>query len=156
MRLRNTSTHYGAVTKSLHWVIFVLFTVMFVLGFGMMGGDESSKAFGAHWASVFDWHATIGLTVLILAVIRIIWRSSTPLPSWAPGLGPKERIVAHWTERVMYTVMIAKPISGYVLAGAADHEIDLFGAIPLGNRSGSAVAWKTARSQHTSLPESRS
>lgn len=47
-----------------------MFTIMFALGFGLMGGDESTTALGADWDSVFDWHATIGLIVLILAPSR--------------------------------------------------------------------------------------
>lgn len=133
MTLQNTAAGYGTVTKSLHWLIFVLFTIMFILGFGLMGGDETTTAFGTDWGSVFDWHATIGLIVLVLAVVRIIWRKTTPLPSWAPGLSKREQRLAHRTEQVMYVVMIAKPVSGYVLAGAAAHHIDLFGAIALGN-----------------------
>ncbi len=140
MTLQNTTTGYGTVAKSLHWVIFVLFTIMFILGFGLMGGDETTTAFGADWDSVFDWHATIGLIVLILAVVRIVWRTTTPLPSWAPGLSNREQSLAHRTEQVMYIVMIAKPVSGYVLAGAAAHHIDLFGAISLGNPFGESSA----------------
>lgn len=140
MSLQNTADGYGTVTKSLHWVIFALFTTMFVLGFGLMGGDETTTAFGTDWDSVFDWHATIGLIVLILAVARIVWRAKTPLPSWAPGLSPRERTLAHRTEQVMYVVMIAKPVSGYVLSGSAGHRIDLFGAISLGNPIGTNSA----------------
>jgi len=136
MALRNTTESYGTITKSLHWTIFILFTVMFVLGFGLMGGDESSTAFGTDWKSVFDWHATTGLIVLVLATVRIVWRARTPLPSWAPGLSARERTLAHRTEQVMYFVMIAKPISGYVLSGAAGHRIDLFGTVSLGNPFG--------------------
>ncbi len=136
MTLQNTASRYGTVTKSLHWTIFILFTIMFILGFGLMGGDESTTAFGAEWDTIFDWHATIGLIVLILAIVRIVWRKTTPLPSWAPGLSKREQTLAHRTEQVMYVVMIAKPLSGYVLAGAAPHEIDLFGTIPLGNPFG--------------------
>jgi hypothetical protein len=91
---------YHPFTMLLHWVVFTLFTIMFILGFGLMGGDESSKAFGAEWDTIFDWHATIGLIVLILAIIRIVWRQRTPLPPWAPGLSNRERVLAHWTERV--------------------------------------------------------
>lgn len=136
MTAKSSASQYGTVTKSLHWIIFVLFTIMFILGFGLMGGDETTTAFGADWDSVFDWHATIGLIVLILAIIRIIWRKTTPLPSWAPGLTKAEQGLAHRTEQVMYFVMIAKPVSGYVLAGSAAHHIDLLGAVSLGNPFG--------------------
>ena len=136
MPLRNDKNGYGSVTKSLHWTIFILFTIMFVLGFGLMGGEEGSSVFGAEWSSVFDWHATLGLIVLGLALVRIVWRAKTPLPSWAPGLSTRERSLAHRTEQVMYFVMVAKPLSGYVLAGSAGQSIHLFGTIGLGNPFG--------------------
>jgi len=124
------------MTKSLHWIIFTLFTVLFVLGFGLMNKTEGDVVFGTDWANVFDWHATLGLIVFGLALARIWWRRTTPLPSWAPGLSQRERSFTHRTEQVMYTVMIVKPISGYVLAGAASHQIHLFGTIALGNPFG--------------------
>ncbi len=132
----NHSDEYGFVTKSLHWVIFTLFTIMFVLGFGLMGKTEGDSAFGTDWGTVFDWHATVGMVVFLLALVRIWWRRTTPLPSWSPGLSDRERTLAHRTEQVMYFVMLAKPISGFVLAGAAGYKIDLFGTIPLGNPFG--------------------
>lgn len=127
---------YHSFTKLLHWSMFALFTIMFVLGFGLMGGDESSTAFGAEWDTIFDWHATLGLVVLVLAVVRVGWRRRSALPPWAPGLSVREQQLAHRTEQVMYLVMFVKPISGYVLAGAAGHEIDLFGVVGFGNPFG--------------------
>ena len=128
---------YNVVTKSLHWIIFGLFTIMYVLGFGLMASDGVT-AFGAQWGPVFDWHATLGLLVLVLAVVRIWWRSHLPLPDWAPGLSKTERKLAHWTELSMYFAMIAKPLSGYVMAGAAGYNIDLFVSIRLGNPFGTS------------------
>ena len=126
---------YHPIAKALHWIIFVLFTIMFILGFILMGSD-GVKARGFDWGPIFDWHATIGLIVLVLAIIRIWFRARTPLPSWAPGLSAGERKLAHWTERIMYFVMIAKPVSGYIMAGAAGYNIDLFVQIRLGNPFG--------------------
>lgn len=132
----NPPDQYGSVTKSLHWVIFTLFTIMFVLGFALMGKTEGDSALGAEWGTVFDWHATLGIIVFLLALVRIWWRRTTPLPSWSPGLSDRERVVAHRTEQVMYFVMLAKPASGFVLAGAAGYQIDLFGTISFGNPFG--------------------
>jgi cytochrome b561 len=133
---KNGGESYNAVAKSLHWVICGLFTVMFILGFGLMVSDGYT-AFGAQWGPVFDWHATLGLIVLVLAIFRLWWRNHAPLPSWAPGLSSGERKLAHWTEMVLYTVMIAKPISGYIMAGVAGYNIDLFVSGPrIGNPFG--------------------
>lgn len=134
------SLGYHSFTKLLHWSMFVLFTIMFVLGFGLMGGDESSTAFGAEWDTVFDWHATLGLSVLVMAVVRLGWRGRTALPPWALGLSTGEQQLAHRTEQVMYAVMFVKPVSGYVLAGAAGHKIDLFGVVGIGNPFGANEA----------------
>ncbi len=127
---------YNSVTKWLHWVIFGLFTVMFVLGFSLRASDGYTALFGWQWGPVFDWHATLGLIVLVLAVFRIWWRSRSPLPDWAPGLSSTERKIAHRTEQVMYFTMIVKPISGYIMAGSAGYNIDLFVQVRLGNPFG--------------------
>lgn len=130
-------TTYHPALKALHWIIFGLFTAMFILGFGLMGSDGYT-ALGAQWGPVFDWHATLGVFVFVLALARIIVRRSAPMPSWSPGLSTGERTLAHRTEQVMYAVMLLKPISGYILAGKAGYNIDLFVQIRLGNPFGTS------------------
>ena len=87
---------YHPALKWLHWVIFGLFTAMFILGFGLAASDGYT-AMGFQWGPVFDWHATLGLIAFVLAVVRIITRRTTPMPSWAPGLsdGRTEARVTH-------------------------------------------------------------
>ncbi|MEM7093859.1 MAG: cytochrome b/b6 domain-containing protein [Actinomycetota bacterium] len=129
------ATTYHPALKALHWIIFVLFTIMFVLGYSLSASDGYT-ALGAQWGPVFDWHATLGLFVFILAVVRIVMRRRTPLPSWSPGLTTGERALAHRTEQVLYAVMILKPVSGYIMAGRAGYNIDLFVQWRLGNPFG--------------------
>lgn len=131
------SATYHPALKALHWIIFGLFTVMFVLGYGLAASDGYT-ALGAQWGPVFDWHATLGLFVFVLAVTRIIVRRSTPMPSWSPALSPAERTLAHRTEQVLYAVMILKPLSGYVMAGKAGYNIDLFVQWRVGNPFGTS------------------
>jgi len=122
--------------KWLHWVIFTLFTIMFILGFSLRASDGYTALGGRQWGPVFDWHATLGLIVLLLAVFRLVWRRRSTLPDWAPGLTSTERKISHRSEQFMYFVMIAKPISGYIMAGAAGYNIDLFVQFRLGNPFG--------------------
>ena len=70
MQLTNTTDRYGAVAKTLHWTIFLLITAEFVLGFGVMGAEEGATVFGRDRSSIFNIHATIGITVLVLVVRR--------------------------------------------------------------------------------------
>lgn len=70
-------------------------------------------------------HVLLGSTILVLVVVRLIWRSRTTLPPWAPTLSPFERSLAHWTERVLYVVMFAIPTTGIVLVLTDDELLPL-------------------------------
>jgi cytochrome b561 len=68
-------------------------------------------------------HVILGSLILTLAVIRLAWRLTTPLPPWAETLSPGERTFAHWTERALYVLMFAIPITGLWLILADDDEL---------------------------------
>ena len=136
MQLRNSNDRYGTVTKSLHWVIFAMFTFQFVVGFVMAELEAGEHAFGATMATLFDWHQTVGLLALALIAVRLAWRRFVPLPSWAPGLGPRERSFAHIVEVALYAAMIFKPISGYLFAIADRQGVELFSAFSIGEPFG--------------------
>ncbi len=127
MQLTNSSAGYGSITKTLHWSIFVLFTVQFVLGFAMTGMAEGDSVLGGSKDALFDLHRSFGLVVLLLIAVRVWWRLTTPLPPWSEVLSGGERRFAHWVELGLYTAMIVKPISGYLFAGADGQEIEFFG-----------------------------
>ena len=134
-----TSDSYHPLLKTLHWTIFVLFTAMFIIGFFGLDGSDGYTAMGAQWGPVFDWHATLGLLVFVLAIVRITVRKRTALPDWSPGYTGFERSLAARTEQILYSVMILKPLSGYVLAGRAGYNIDLFVQWRLGNPFGESL-----------------
>jgi len=120
--LRNGAHGYGLVTKSLHWLMVLAIFTQFVIGFSMgarPGGRGRGKGHGRgggyepfgsnHLLTV---HVILGSTILTLAVIRLAWRLTTPLPPWADTLTDGERTLAHWTERALYVLMFAIPITG--------------------------------------------
>ena len=111
MQLRNSAARYGVVTKALHWAVAGLLVVQFAIGFGG-GGDE-------------DTHATIGLLLLALVVLRLLWRWTTRLPDWAPTLSGGERLLVHWNERLLYLCLLVKPLSGLFLLGADGDEVEV-------------------------------
>lgn len=57
-------------------------------------------------------HVTLGLTVLLLAVVRLVRRRVVPLPPWAEQLGEAERRWEHRTEQVLFLALVAMPASG--------------------------------------------
>jgi cytochrome b561 len=116
MRLTNSDTEYGLVTKALHWSIAVL--VAFQFAGGVAGiGDEV--------------HATAGLLVLVLVTLRLLWRLLVALPDWAPVLTGFERRLVHRYEQLLYAMLFAKPITGLFLLNADEGEIELLGDVKL-------------------------
>jgi cytochrome b561 len=142
-RLRNDEHGYGLVTKSLHWLVAGAIALQFIIGYVMdpggggrgrgrgrggesgqgrgRGGDEGYDIFGDD--ALVSAHVVLGATILTLATIRLVWRRTTPLPPWAPGLSPFERTLATWTERALYVAMFAVPLTGLVLVLSGDDAV---------------------------------
>jgi cytochrome b561 len=65
------------------------------------------------------FHKSIGQTIFLLAVFRLVWRKRHPPPSMAGRLAQWEARVALWSHWLLYGIMILMPLSGYILATAA-------------------------------------
>jgi cytochrome b561 len=60
-------------------------------------------------------HVLLGLLVLALAASRVVWRRTAGLPPWADGLSESERTLAHWTEKVLLSLLFVMPLSGLLI-----------------------------------------
>jgi cytochrome b561 len=68
---------------------------------------------------LFVWHKSIGVTVLLLAVLRLAWRLANPPPALPAATPPWERkfaAAAHW---VLYLLLFAVPLSGWWVSDAS-------------------------------------
>lgn len=143
MQLTNSTTHYGAITRFLHWSVFLLLVYQY-LGANLMTRIGSGKTlFWLTQNSYYNGHKSIGLVVLALVALRFAWRKLTPLPDWAPTLTPAERTISHWNEMLLYGCLILMPVSGYLFVMAGDYGIKLFGwhdlPNPIGKQEGLAI-----------------
>src|SRR3954471_13740319 len=134
----NTQEGYGALTKFLHWAIVALFAFQFAAANIMVRLDSDETALGLTQATYYNWHKSIGLVALVVAVLRLIARKHGELPPWAPGLSEAERKFVHRAEQVLYAAMFAMPVSGYLYVMAGGYGVNLFGVLNLPNPIG---AW---------------
>jgi len=121
------SDGYGPVAKTLHWVTVLLVIIAWTLGmFGEELSEESAQGSGSLT------HIWIGLTVLVVAVVRIPWRIANPSPKIVPT--EFSRWLVEWTDpasRLMhyalYGLLVVVPAFGIALQFAQGHSLPLFG-----------------------------
>jgi cytochrome b561 len=136
MQLHNTKDGYGALTKVLHWLVVALFAFQFAAANIMLRMEVNQPALGMSQDTYYNWHKSIGLLALVVAVLRLLARRSGQLPDWAPTLSAGECRFIHRAEQVFYTAMFVMPVSGYVYVMAGGYGVNLFGVVDLPNPIG--------------------
>lgn len=127
MRWRNTSDHYGLVTKVLHWVTAGLVIGLIGLGWYL----DSLGFFDRRYDRLLNWHQALGMSVLVLAALTAIWRRVTPSPEPVSALTALERWAGHAVQHALYALLWLLPLSGYVIATANGEALELFGVLSL-------------------------
>jgi cytochrome b561 len=117
---------YRPVAKLLHWITAIAVFGLLPLGLWMTGLPISLLKLQA-----FAWHKWIGLTVLLLTAARLAWRWHAPPPPLPTAVTPWERRLAplgHWA---LLLLLLALPISGWLMSSAGGVAIFWFGLVPL-------------------------
>ena len=122
-----SSNDYGPVAKALHWTTVLLVIMAWALG---TFGDELSE--GSVRDTGLFTHICIGLIILLLAVVRILWRIANPPPKIVPT--EFARWLVEWTDPasrimpyVLYALLVLVPAVGIALQFARGHALPIFG-----------------------------
>jgi cytochrome b561 len=115
MTAANTRTRYGTVAMTFHWIIAALVITNICLGlyFADLPRTDPYKF------ELFQLHKSIGLTVLMLSVLRLAWRLVNPIPPLPADMSPLLRFVARSTHVLLYVLIVAIPLSGWMLVSAS-------------------------------------
>ena len=98
-------TRYGAVAMVLHWSVAAL--MIFMIFFG----EDLMRANGLFQPSL---HVSIGTSILVLSVLRQVWRLMNPPPALPATMAPWEIMVTKVTHSTFYILMIGLPITGWL------------------------------------------
>ena len=121
MTLKNTDARWGAVSQLFHWVIVVLILVMAYIGLTM--GDLPN---GPRKINIYALHKSIGLTILALVVLRVLWRVYAGAPAPVHGTPAWQQRIASATHFLLYALLFAIPLSGWVLNSSAGYPLQWF------------------------------
>ena len=103
MPLKNTREEWGVVSKTLHWLVVALILAM----------------------------AWLGLTILALVLLRLGWRLYAGAPETVPGTPPWQERIASLTHWALYALLLAMPLSGWVLNSSSGFPLQWFGLFNL-------------------------
>lgn len=113
---------YGAVAIALHWLIALLIAFNFVAAWI---ADDFSKE---QARQIMGNHVAFGVCVLVLTIVRIVWRLTHRAPEFLP-MARWESILAHSVHGLIYLAMLAVPFAGYLMESAwtGGEPINMFG-----------------------------
>jgi len=103
------AARYSTVAIILHWAISALIIANFVIVFM---AEDLAKPEKMMW---MGWHKSFGISILLLAVLRIIWRLVNPVPPLNPEHKAWERTLARTIHSLFYILLIAIPVAGWLM-----------------------------------------
>src|SRR5713226_1680706 len=80
---------------------------------------------------LFFWHKSTGMLILALVALRLLWRLANPTPALPSGIAAWERAAARLSHLLLYVLMIALPVTGWIVSSASNVPFRIFWLIPL-------------------------
>ncbi len=118
--------HYTSTAIGLHWLMALLIVGALSLGYYMTG-----LPFSPSRIRLFNYHKWLGMTILVLAALRLSWRlfhRPPPIPDHVPRW---QRGAAHGVHWLLYAFFFAVPLAGWAYTSAAGFPVVWFGVLPL-------------------------
>lgn len=118
--------NYGLVAKLLHWTIVLLLAGQFVVAWTMPEIDRNTRNEG-----LVSLHLSLGSLILLVMLLRLVWRLVHPVPLLAEGVPAWQVKAAHAAHLSLYGLLIVMPVLGWANANARGWNVTLFGAVGL-------------------------
>lgn len=144
--IKNTQTTYGAIAKSFHWIMATLFVGMFIVAYIMINLSKSDFKF-----SLYDLHKATGLLLFGLVALRLSWRLFNASPKLPRSIPAWQRIASSGNILLLYFLMFAMPITGFLTSTLGGHAISFYGTFHLAPLANSKPLSETFSNAHEIL-----
>ena len=115
-----TNPRYSRVAMLLHWLIAACFAFQIGLGW-RMDAPRGPQTF-----AVYQLHKSVGITILLLTLIRLAWRLTKPAPAFPSTMSPLEKRLAAIVHAGFYMLLIGLPLTGWLIVSSSKTGVPTF------------------------------
>lgn len=121
MNIAKQRYNHGA--RMLHWLIALLVIANLLIGIFHGALEDVIR--------LIPVHKSIGMTVLVLSVIRVLWRFTWTHPAYPSTVTRSEAVTARMVQTLFYGLIIIMPLTGWIMASAGKYPLNWFGLVDL-------------------------
>lgn len=122
----NNHHKYSTPAMAMHWLMAASLFALLLLGFYMADMPLSPRKL-----QLYSWHKWAGITLFALLWLRLTWRLLKRPPALPSHMNRLEQFVAHAGHALLYLLMFAIPLSGWLMSSAMGFQTVLFGIWPI-------------------------
>jgi cytochrome b561 len=111
---------FDPLIRTAHWLTLFLIVALFSTAALIDAVPEAWKL------TLTQLHRSLGLTIWIVTVMRLVWRQSARFPDWPANLSRAMRGAAHSVEYLLYSLLLLQPILGLLYTNAHGARVNLF------------------------------
>lgn len=126
MKISNTDERYGVIAQILHWFVVLLVFIQYIIG-----SIAADLPLGMQRLVLLARHKSVGITIFIIIILRIIWRLINKIPSLPANMPSYQRrlsCITHWS---LYLILLCMPIAGWINSSASNITVSWFGIFTL-------------------------
>lgn len=130
---------YSHTAKILHWLVAGLIVSQYLLAeLGELAEDGGNKL---NQLAILANHKSIGITILLLALVRLILRFRTPPPALPNSMPRWQHLASNASHTLLYVLLFALPVSGWLMSSAKAYTVSWFSLVSLPNLIAPSESW---------------
>ena len=102
MRIFNTISEYGIISKSFHWLSAAVLIIQIPLGMYLVDMDFSEKRL-----TIENIHVAVGISIFYLTILRLIYKTFNPTPNLNNNIFPGQKIIAKLNHVFLYISILS-------------------------------------------------
>jgi len=122
VQLKSSAERYGAIAQLFHWTTLVLIVTQFILAYQAEHTESLLQK-----AKTLTTHKSVGMTVFMLVILRLLWRMTNPAPTPLVTEQPWQRRLADCMHWALYSLILLTPVVGLLMSSAKNYPVSWFG-----------------------------